>query len=929
MQKITLQRLYKESGQTLIIAVSVLGLMLVLGFTLVGIVGTNLRETLDFKRRTVADQLAESGIKFVHQQMLESDLGADWRPPKELFQATNSKDPDTLYLRPSSGLENDLGGPDGLGPYSRIIFKKGRALIRVRLAENDSKVRRIFNTLATHQPIKKANGLIIIESIGRSGFIKTNDPTTLLKNAVTIKKYRANQSSQFDKDFEKIYRADANYKGQSKKYIGIASIGLLETARFITNKYHLSRPAELGTLQEDLGAYFGKEQVKVATVWGEKDKSASLWCNADLELYGDQQIHLDPLKNEFWAVAGKIKVHHDVKITTPQSNQTRGVEGKIPRTIRGALRRGIQGFDNEGYVHGISRKEPPSILRVNANTKQNRYRRLTQYSGKNNLGKYGFGEGIYIDCPERGAERNGGEALMSDWLNPGNSQSQGWVGPYYKPIATTIKLAHDGLDIIRDSRGKFPLWIDPETKEASDTSAASFWIENKRNNLVDQTTITDNIYATQRNFNGVIFCEGDIRIRGVIPTDVQMTIVSMGTIYIDGSITRGILKSNGEYLTRPSRSRLMLIAKDYVALNTTQFFASSPQQEELPLINIAKENGFELDGANKSMSLRASFLLRPKGEDPSEWAPYLFRYKQNSGEMITPWMMISHAPSYLGSSYLRMNVGPVSQEGSGIYKFQDNQRYFPVHNIQKNAFALYDSMSWGAGDRIIDIKGTNGTYKLGIQEDTEFKLSPGFPKGKKGLQNYRFSKMAIAPHDVRIEAGIYAENGCFFVIPGQWFNTNPQDTRQNFEENIANSATDQPKIEAQQKRYSEFGSAPEIPFYGEPLDVRITIFGSISENMPASMNHQAVWQRKWGWIPKKIGATETDIPKQHIQNVSESEKNTGWVPNIILSYDQAFRTFKTEKGEEFIRTNAAGDHLPPMPKLPVSPTLLYFGEAKK
>jgi hypothetical protein len=46
---------------------------------------------------------------------------------------------------------------------------------------------------------------------------------------------------------------------------------------------------------------------------------------------------------------------------------------------------------------------------------------------------------------------------------------------------------------------------------------------------------------------------------------------------------------------------------------------------------------------------------------------------------------------------------------------------------------------------------------------------------------YRFSAAAIQPLDIKIQAALFAQEGCFFVIPGYWFNTDPQDTRANFE----------------------------------------------------------------------------------------------------------------------------------------------------
>jgi hypothetical protein len=104
---------------------------------------------------------------------------------------------------------------------------------------------------------------------------------------------------------------------------------------------------------------------------------------------------------------------------------------------------------------------------------------------------------------------------------------------------------------------------------------------------------------------------------------------------------------------------------------------------------------------------------------------------------------------------------------------------------------------------------------------------------------YRFSAAAIQPLDIKIQAALFAQEGCFFVIPGYWFNTDPQDTRANFEERGARPAG---------------VASPEFPFYGEPLDIRITIEGAIAENFTAPLGDQTEWLRKWGWIPLRTAA---------------------------------------------------------------------------
>lgn len=66
--------------------------------------------------------------------------------------------------------------------------------------------------------------------------------------------------------------------------------------------------------------------------------------------------------------------------------------------------------------------------------------------------------------------------------------------------------------------------------------------------------------TTNQKFNGVIYTEGNVRVRGLIGNK-DITIVSMGNIYIEGNLTRG------------GTGRVALLARKNVVLNPTQFVA--------------------------------------------------------------------------------------------------------------------------------------------------------------------------------------------------------------------------------------------------------------------------------------------------------------------------------------------------------------------
>ena len=250
-----------SAGQTLIIAIIILGILLILGFAFASIISRNITESGRAARRTVAGDLSRAGVEYAHNQLLHGALGADWHPSATLPQIDgfgNTKDPDALYLRPGTGfmvVPNparptvqilDRGGPDYMGPYSRVNFDKGRALMRVRWAPSS------FGAFAA--PVRGglrtpglAKNYLIIESVGRPGNpVDTSgkvDPTKQFAQAVQVSGFVDQATLQAG--IGNLRAQDAQIT-DSRRLIAFASIGIIETARFITNKHNVSRKAEIG-----------------------------------------------------------------------------------------------------------------------------------------------------------------------------------------------------------------------------------------------------------------------------------------------------------------------------------------------------------------------------------------------------------------------------------------------------------------------------------------------------------------------------------------------------------------------------------------------------------------------------------------------------------------------------------------------------------
>jgi len=94
------------------------------------------------------------------------------------------------------------------------------------------------------------------------------------------------------------------------------------------------------------------------------------------------------------------------------------------------------------------------------------------------------------------------------------------------------------------------------------------------------------------------------------------------------------------------------------------------------------------------------------------------------------------------------------------------------------------------------------------------------------------------------------------------------------------------------------------PFFSEPPDIRVVIDGAISENVPADKDYQTAWARHWGWTPPER-ADGSESPHQG--------------EGLVYMYDNDLRIP--------LRFDRFDRPLPPSPALPVSPDLVFFGEA--
>ena len=1058
----------RESGQTLIVAILILGILLILGFAFAQIIGRSISEAGRQNQRTVASDLSRSGINATHSQLVNSELGADWRPePTQIaFDAAGfSRDPDALYLRPAPvppvtiDLGNgetfiDMGGPDFKGPFARTDTDKGRRLVRVRYAPGDFDSMVSTAPSALRQP-GKAQKYILIESVGRPGKLTVNgriDVSKQLPEAIQIANYVS--MAQVVAAVSAGRAIDSRHNADQRKMKAFASIGITEHGRTITNKHKVNRPAELGIplgriassdpfAQSDLTVQFndapgGAIPVDVQTAWGYGPAAAqlgrptwanvpgggSLYSNASIKWHGDGFIALNRFLGENWKVNGAIMPADpstagpntssltirpfdfnratnqwqplpDVMVGGTALNSDRGDFS----TQNGLLQDGArQDVDPNGNPRGVGRLEPPSILARDPQSNVNRYQNMASSSGplvgNINIGRLGYGRNVYVDSSERGnldsederRQQAGVRNLTNDWLNPNNAGSLGWQGPFYVPVASYLHLLPDGFEIIRDSRSRQRYWRRPtggSTGESTcryrvryvdptGTGRFEMYIINSVENpgLISApiNAVSDADFITNgRPFGGVIYFEGDTRVRGVIPTDIQLSVVSMGSVYIDGSITKGRINIHnngyrpglafGQVLNRPSSSMIMLMARDYVVLNTTQFFGpvpgASPAVKSTDVV-ADTPSPIELDIADSpELTLMTQFVTNPLTGNP-------FPIDYNSGGgPVAPEIFLSSAADDNGPGFLQLDIRPNTWAmagpdygffpfdvdytfGATTVQFNAAAQYYvgppatiPIYGLGEpsiNAYPRFETIGFPLTTLTTDVfnnqirsEGGSGMYHMAINDPTLFRLRTS-AVGPNAPKNWLLSRAVVAPHDIRIEAAMFAEEGSFFVIPGHWFNTNPDDSRLDYNNGTGAYATVAP-ADRSLHRYQTFGATASTPFYAEPVDVRISIFGAISENMPAPMSQQVEWLKKWGWIPRELGESGVQIPVQHDPNNLLSDPSVKTVPNLILTYDPNLAN-ATFDGSTPVRTDGLGRVLPPMPRLPVSPTLAFIGDGE-
>jgi hypothetical protein len=1009
-----------QAAQSAIVAIIVLFLLLFLAGIFIAIIAGNIKNAQRTATASAAGRFAEAGIKYLDEQLTRSPEGADWRPAPDCAfgalpcAAIGTSDPDYYWLKPC-GPGVPAGEPCG---YTRVNFGGpsptqgnvgGRALVKVTYAPN------------LQDPLSR---YIKFESVGRAGQIAPDDPTTYknseaLGQRVELVAYKGinlnehviqvmnkdNRPGNFPigmpfpvRDRGALRNVETVINGSVRVNGGVSFFGI---NRLFLNPLRGDALLVAGPISLN-GVNDATPQVTAT------DPSQVLVSTVGLPNNLNNVPILPTRSPNFTTLGPQLAQQTGPGAVALVRDNPRGpdVIGLTPEAEAGPYN---NRYEN---LRSVGRVTPPSIDEVIGANGTTRYRELTRnappmaprYTGANPIpagvqgfaGAIGWGANLYIantnDVQRESESLTGGYSLRGDWLSNAGRASYGqdtfWRGDaIYVPPAVTITLYPRYFTIenytnvnqrqtyqfrtpaggrLRDARRILRYTAIPGS------GLPVGYGSGVQDNLKFEGYPADVVPGQNNVYNGefVIYAEGNIRIRGVAGgLDPEtgaffkrhLTVVSGGTIYVDGNLLRDNITPEVRSVNSAAadavagKSTIALLAKQYICVNTTQFLNPSNvlSQPEQQVANNYDPFAFMLPAAQSGnqFTLRLNFapLLTPTGfEIPG--------YLTGAANFVTPSLFLRHTST---TAY-----------GVDIFGFVNYQAPFSQPNLLDFGplGAIGDGESTSLTLSGLNPVGPNNQAIPPVYYDDRFNISlanlypspQAYPQSPPaaaeftrigqdnviGLQtipraesaDYLFSRFGVAPLDIRIEALMYAQDGSFFIIPGPWFNPNPNDTYETFVDPASRTAG----------KRQEDGNANDrrrvnerFPFHREPMDIRITFCGAINQNLPAEIADQGAWMEKWGWIPRFYGSTglpeSANAPLQG-DAVATVHGPAGPLPGpnsvgngIVYEFDDRALTpyapFGPTAGTP-LRPNPynPNEPLPFAPRLPVAPGLLYYGQ---
>jgi len=978
-------------GQVLLIAVLLMMVVLLVGILFVALVTRNQQQSARHLDVVTAQALAEAGIRYADTMLQTSPQGADWRPRFVAHDpATYDADDPSTWPSPPAMYEDGsvdprFYGADGVPDteddyYSDFDIIRGWCPLRTKDTDGDPYefVRHGYHRYPDPYPGAAAGAGQNSVTWGR-GYVLlrvTYDPDPPFEPGDGTEQVNLSNCIRIESigrvsDESTVFRRLVAYK----------PIGLTDHLRWITNRSKTGKPAYLGVRPEidfDGDGTAGANEALVSVLGGPVrsdtglrlvakpvSDGSSTWRSVVFDLQTEPSSEGYLRDDALQATEGLYTMDYvadGVGVITDGGAEEL-LETQLAPADTSAIARVMTGHRD------VPPLEAPDIAATDPTTGLDRYRALTRDSGSLvcndstagtvvNTGKYGHGAGVYIDnfADVQFMESDGTcdlSLLAQDWRKEPRSLGvltgdSGWnaLGTTYTPPAVEIELFPSQAAVLATcSSGT--------SSDTAPTDPGVLWWPNhvagepgikitrhdRRWGLGDPGspgTVGDDsgenvmVIDYPQYPSQVIFAEGNVRVKGVLPAgvrnasdmlvrDYNMTIVSSATIYIDGQILSP--QDVDDSVSDENNTGVALLAKDYVCLNPTQLVPqlTSGLVPAAPDDEMAPELGqhWELDSDTGGSAYSYWYLGQDLPDTDSDGTPDTNLYLtvvQAGG---------SPGPSGVGLSL--SEAGTISAHSFGNPVSPSTFIFAPEGALLWGSVTVPNSYTstaiapqwqptpWDfAGPRVLwDITGSVSDScgvrsALGLyHRDPQL----GTPASEYWVKKWKIEELETftdsgtdygCPRGAikgKVNALIYAQRGSWFVIPGDYFDPNAR--AQDFNGDGSISIAER-LWGVRMRRYN----------------YNITVCGCITEDHTAEIEDAQDWSNKWAY-PRYGSATTLDWGTVEYQ----------FDERLRVARDQGTTSLSGGVRSSSVRPYTPQANLPKLPLLPVSPTLLYYGEA--
>ena len=966
----------RSRGQALILAIIIMILLAVLATAMIAVVSRGLDEGERDEAKVRAKLLAEAGLRYADEMLSSTAQGADWRPALPDYLTPG----DPNFDQASYDLVWDsyelLRGWDpqhvlNQMPTNPVYF------VKYRWASDPEAIGTSIETVPQDDPtqdfVDPAMPIRPVENVEETA---PHDHFLLRVEWAPGAALPGGAIDPLSK-FLKITAVGRPGGGPTAFYESVAykPVGIQDYLLFIHDRSRSGNTADLGlpfidvdgdgsTISSNRNAWLGSGDWDAT---GNND-AIPLWLRgpvrANLNLRLQAPVRIDPVESttgwqEKLEVSGSLEQTIDaastasgnaeVLIENPDGSMAVYGDANEPAvSTNQTLAPSGQGWPSQLDVGVDRRIEAPQLESYEPVTGISRWERLTKYSGDDlsitinsvgtrlNSGELGYGRGIYVDNETQLDQL---ATAPNSWARPDR-----WGGRRFIPNGCIIELfAHypDPLNTadspaIVITRTDGSTWTNPSGAGAGGSTGQRsmvFAFPDKNG-----TWGPGNVLPPQPD-NGIILCEGNVRILGRLPAsnpgtgqDYGLTVVSRGSIYVDGPLLRPSDYSNVG-VNAPENTRIALLARDHIVLNPTTLAPGlvpgmppapftvppeAPQDGHWALdpngttavglrVSIADPNFAgnrhvyveQSDGnVNDALQARSAVIvhkvratlgLTPAVAGPATTTtPYMISADVN-GLPAVPGRAGVGTPTYFADW---ANLARAQYSGSTAEYLPDTWG-IPFTNFNTDPAAQAPGVP-----SYITIQGgvdLTDASTVALKESR----SDVIVKNAKIDRWGNSDPLEVRPGlDFVVAALMYAERGGFYIVPGDWFDSRVSTLADVVDVGSGSTAdTDADEAAARYARLRRY-------------NYRIQIRGAIAINQMPSIMEAGEWTDHWAYPPDEIRDSGSPSGLLGAQLFNEYDA-------VQYQYDWGLRTVG-------MRPN-----VPRLPSLPASPGLVYAGEENK